>query len=514
MSGTRSRAMVPISWGLVLSLLVSCGGGGGDSSGNSSNTTGSSANDVTGGVLGSKCDKPGDTRTVNGVDLMCDKPDGKNPVWVTNPNSSGGVGSDPSSAGGDPSKDGENKGDYPSSKDAPPCPADLEGILTSQMFNPDDLLFITPLGNVTPPGHTAPIDHQYITPSHAGPIPLYAPADGWVARMQTGGYSDDGGQTLKLEGFVFTLVICQGLVLETTGNANMEDLNPAIRALLPTDPASQPANGACKFGINKMGHAHQDEWACTFQDLSLKVTAGDLLATLTSVAKSDTFDFGVETWLADYNVDPPDNGIHWDWYADNRYVHSICLFDKFSADLNAGYVAKLGGVNPLAVKGDKGIFYRQQAMENDPLCGVTVQDTPGTLLGYWFGAPDTQSKFGDSGPQYGDNSGISFIRNNVNPDAAEVVEGGGLVPGSAVISFVPQHNGSIDRDPVEVTPGSTVYCYNAPGQIVEANGGNIIPGDHRFVVQLVDATQTKVDLQSGSCTGSESLTAAAITYVR
>jgi hypothetical protein len=97
--------------------------------------------------------------------------------------------------------------------------------------------------------------------SRCGKIPLYAPADGDIVRMQIGGYSDDGGKTLKLDGFVFSLVVCKGLVLETTGNAAMEDLSPAIRAVLPTDPAQAPTD-ACTFGLHKTGHLHQWEWMC------------------------------------------------------------------------------------------------------------------------------------------------------------------------------------------------------------------------------------------------------------
>lgn len=464
--------------------------------------------DSAAGVIGTPCDKPGDTKTVDGVDLMCDK-DGKKIVWMKNKYQS----ADPNgSDGAEGSK--PDKVDYPDSKNSPQCPADLDGILTSPMFNPEDLAVITPLGNVTPPGHTAPIDHQYILPSRAGKIDLYAPADGSIARLITTGYSEDGGKTLQLEGFVISVVVCRGLVLESTGNASLADLNPALRAALPDDPAKAPGD-ACKFGISKIGHVHQWEWMCDFREIDVPVKSGELLASLNSVkSPRGGFDFGVETWLANYNVDPPDNGIHWDWYDDNRYVHSTCLFDKFSPEVNAAYVAKLGGANPLAKKGDKGYFFRINAKDKDPVCGVTVQDTFGTLLGYWFGAEDTQSKFGVNGAQYGDNSGISFIRNNANPDAGTVVEGGGLVPGSTVIGFVPQHSGSIDRDPVEVTPGPTVYCYNAPGQILEFNGGKIIPGDHRFAVQLVDSGHVRVDLQAGACTGAEVISDKAITYIR
>jgi hypothetical protein len=439
---------------------------------------------------------------------MCDKvgPEKKTIQWVADPNakpsdSGSSSSSDPSKSGGSSGKD-VKKGNYPYVAEAPACPSSLEGTLVAQMINPDDLATITPLGNVSPPGHTFPIDHQYLDGSHEGKVALNAPADAWIARLQEELNSYDGGKTYQPEGFVYTLVVCQGFVLDlaVTGNA---ELAPNLRALLPADLSQ--TNSQCKLGLHKAGHENQNQGQCYFDGLNVKVKAGDLLGYMKSTkSPHGGFSLDFETWAANYNVEPPANGVHWDWYNDNRYIHSICLYDQFTPELKAKYQAKYGGM-----QGGKA-FYRT----TEPRCGTTSQDTPGTLLGYWFGQADGEKQWDASGAQYGDNAGISFIRYNVDPSKAEIVDGGGLVKGSAQTMFTPTHAGTVDRDPVEVTPGDTVYCYNALGGIYEQLGGKSIPGDHRYVVQLVDATHVKVDLQTGKCTGKDALSATAVQYVR
>lgn len=45
----------------------------------------------------------------------------------------------------------------------PACPADLSGILTYQLMDPKYIGGMIPLGNVSPPGHTSPVDHIYFS---------------------------------------------------------------------------------------------------------------------------------------------------------------------------------------------------------------------------------------------------------------------------------------------------------------------------------------------------------------
>ena len=79
---------------------------------------------------------------------------------------------------------------------------------------------------------------------------------------------------------------------------------------------------------------------------------------------------------------------------------------------------------------------------------------------------------------------------------------------------------TLNGDPAEVTPGPTLYCYNAPGGISQSisttgkDGGDPIAGDHRFVVHLLDATHVEVDFQAGLCSGAVTMGASPTTYYR
>src|SRR3989339_1378349 len=62
----------------------------------------------------------------------------------------------------------------------PKCPANLEGILTFPMIDPKYISAITPLGNINPPGHTSPVDHNYFASNYSDKIPVFSPADSWI----------------------------------------------------------------------------------------------------------------------------------------------------------------------------------------------------------------------------------------------------------------------------------------------------------------------------------------------
>jgi len=66
---------------------------------------------------------------------------------------------------------------------APECPDELSGILTYPFIRPQDISAITPLGNINPPGHTSPVDHNYFETDVLDEIPLYAPADSTITNM-------------------------------------------------------------------------------------------------------------------------------------------------------------------------------------------------------------------------------------------------------------------------------------------------------------------------------------------
>jgi|GEM_PF-4043001 len=54
----------------------------------------------------------------------------------------------------------------------PDCPENIQGILTAPMIDLDKVSSIIPLGNIAPPGHTSPVDHNYFNTLSEEKIPL------------------------------------------------------------------------------------------------------------------------------------------------------------------------------------------------------------------------------------------------------------------------------------------------------------------------------------------------------
>ena len=108
------------------------------------------------------------------------------------------------------------------------------------------------------------------------------------------------GTTYEPQGFVFTLVACQGFVLDLSAT-NLTDLDPTIRAALPADLSTTKD---CQLGITKAGHDNT-EGACFF-NLNVEVQAGEKLGIMHGVANGHGgFTMEFETWAANYNVEPP-----------------------------------------------------------------------------------------------------------------------------------------------------------------------------------------------------------------
>jgi hypothetical protein len=55
--------------------------------------------------------------------------------------------------------------------------------------------------------------------------------------------------------------------------------------------------------------------------------------------------------------------------------------------------------------------------------------------------------------------------------------------------LAPVHSGTVNREFSEITPGDSVYCYQASG----------MPG--RILIQLTTTTTLSIEHQSGTCTG-------------
>lgn len=58
-------------------------------------------------------------------------------------------------------------------------------------------------------------------------------------------------------------------------------------------------------------------------------------------------------------------------------------------------------------------------------------------------------------------------------------------------------SGITNREPSQITPGETLYCYE--GATIASQGAAPDRSPHRFLVQLPSPDRLKIEYQSGSC---------------
>ena len=355
------------------------------------------------------------------------------------------------------------------------CPKDISGILTAPLMEPKYISQLTPLGNINPPGHTAPVDHIYFATDFKGKIPLLAPADATITNIVEI-LQENGSGKYILDGYVLTYVICDGLVLDF---ASYTEVIQPIKDLLVKESPS------CKYGIVKPGHIGGPQGQCGFQ-ITYQVKSGDEIGWVQAVKRGNSYDLPFEIWAANYNL-PARKDVNWSYYNDNRYAHPICLFDLYAGDLKKAFYSKFGGMVVMGKEKSKVFSYVSRTIE--PICGQVNQDIVGTIQGMWFGGIYS----GDSLEFQG--KGVAFLHNNIDPTLGEISIGGEVTGQAGVITFKPTHSGKVDREPSEVKNDGSIYCYNS-----DQNSPNL---GGKILVQLTDSHHLKVEHLAGECGKNE-----------
>jgi len=359
----------------------------------------------------------------------------------------------------------------------PACPENLSGVLDSPLIDPKYISAITPLGNLNPPGHTSPVDHNYFSTYYKEKIPLYAPADSLVTQIIEISAKNISGNYIP-KGYVVQYTICKGLVLDF---ANYTELSESLAKEL-----KETGTEDCKRGIEKPGHGYT-EGQCYYR-VSIPVKSGDLIG-YTQVDERGILPF--EIWAANYNVPAPSD-VNWEYYADDRYAHSMCTFDLYAGEMKDAFYKKFG--------------FSDNKTENSfiprtiqPLCGQVNQNVSGTIQGMWFGEGQE-----NAGNIEFNGRGLAFVHDNIDPTIANLSIGGTFMS-SGVIQFKPKHTGMIDREFSEVKADGNVYCYNSPG--------GWEPDIGKVLVQLLNNETVKVEYQKETCGSSEKFVTP-ITYQR
>lgn len=329
-----------------------------------------------------------------------------------------------------------------------------------------------PLGNLNPPAHTFPTNHQYLyhtNPGSGAPhtVDVAAPAAITITRASRTTYSTDGHSDYSLDFFVCKQV--------RGGFAHIASLTPSLTTALGAfdqfcDTYS-PAPGTTVT-------------TCATTPGSVPLAAGAAIGTAGGTAGV----YGIDFSLWDTRVTPtvfanPSRWAHNDISTDDYHV--VPASDYFAEPVKSQIAAKLGS-------GD-GLQHRTVP----PLGGTIAVDVAGTAQGAWFHPTE---------PHFPESAHLALVPDNVDPSRI-VFSVGTSQPGLAgsVYSYLPAANGLINRAPSSITADGQIRCVD-------------VPVSRTILLQLVDANTLKVEarLGAGTCAAQQpwAFTAQSMTYVR
>jgi hypothetical protein len=315
-----------------------------------------------------------------------------------------------------------------------------------------------PLGNLNPPAHTFPTDHQYIYLSAvAGDVPetpLMAPADMYITLAKVGkngtGVSNDYG---------VSFAVCQQVQGEF---GHVASLTPAILQAL----------GAFDQGCNTYSPAPgQSTTQCYTREAAIRVRAGDVIGTTK----------GLDLSLFDSRIAALSfaNASRWQANSSGRDRFHVVPFSDYYAE-------------PVrtTVRGLLGQYDGKVHRTVEPLGGTIATDVIGTAQGVWMNT--TQPTFPES-PHF------AIVPDNVDPTMIDLSFGTSH-PGftTSVYRMFPQATGLANRAPALITPGPTIHCYDVRYYF------GFTPFA-RLLLQLTDATTlvTEVQTTAGTCADTQ-----------
>lgn len=303
---------------------------------------------------------------------------------------------------------------------------DKQVLFTHSPVNLDEIISITPLGNLNPPGHTFPVKHMYINlkditsstdADEPNPIrTLYAPGDILIRRISSVEYLNK-----EESDFSINFSSCE----EFFGYFHHI---PSISDKL--EQAFNQAEGECSeenIAGNRMKNCDKR--------LNIKLEAGEEIGTVGG--RSFNFDIGT----TDLRVEPSEAARYDVRFEDIGYV--VCPLDYFSDDIKEALYSKLGDSNGI----DKRTI--------EPICGTPHQDLSGTAQGVWY--------LQNSSNLDKEVDHIALVHDNIDPRIPVFSIGTSLEEfgiESNTYRFEPSNTGLVDRDFDDVKADGDIYCYD------------------------------------------------------
>lgn len=307
----------------------------------------------------------------------------------------------------------------------------------------DKLDYILPLGNFTP----LPSDHLYFliaresaTAPNSPPqtVNVFAPGD--ITIFKIGRQVKTTNGTIVKTDYFLDFAACR----EVTGAFGHVTSFTGRFAAITFDNCDKP------YAIGD-----GSQYVHCSANVDIPVRVGEQIGTAGGQS-SFALDFASDDWRVPtpYVANP-----------DHQYdLRATCALDYYQGDLAASLREVLGhGYGTHLAQG----------------CGVIFQDKAGTLQGNWFNGTAAQTN-GNVAKM------LALAHENYDPRIG-AISIGGTIAQRGEWRFDPTHAGTVNREFSEVTPGESIYCYQASG----------MPG--RILIQLVTATTLTIEHQSSSC---------------
>jgi hypothetical protein len=337
-----------------------------------------------------------------------------------------------------------------------------------------DIVGWVPLGNMEPPGHTLPTDHQYIyinNPESQAPrreVPVYAPSEIVITKAHFGTTNGSAGD----------------YTVEFSPCAEVYAQFGHVRSITATILAQLGVfDQACDVYSPVPGSTVS---TCESKTVAIKMHAGDVLGTVGG-ASSESFALDFSLWDARSPAQLYANPARWPSSNDKfDSYHVVGASDYFTEPANAQIAPHVGSFDGAV---------RRTVL---PTGGTHSVDVVGTMMGFWFNPTQPPSP---------ETPHFAAAPDNVDPTRTTLSIGTSL-PGwnRGRVSFTPLDTGTVNRNPAQITANGKIYCFEALGAWT-------------VLAQMIDATTLRLEYEQAratSCAAAQpwAFTTAKFDYVR
>jgi hypothetical protein len=288
----------------------------------------------------------------------------------------------------------------------PSCPA-TDAVLVVSPLAASDFTTLTPLGNLNPPGHVFPTEHQYFYLPSAGPVtenvPVVSPGHLFAVQLAS---SEHLSETPVYTDWDLTLAACDGLTFKLGHMATLA---------APLAAAAAGGSGRCSEYMAGGKNFRQ----CRYS-VRVELQAGDPLGTAGGNPGQYALDFG-----SNDRRKPPAGFVNPDAHGSAAYAR--CILDYVTPDVRAELEPK------------------------NTRCGSHAQDVAGTAQGNWrLSGTDT----------YPEDPHLALVHDMNDPSRIAISMGTSLAPATSRVSNPPTAaSGNANRDPSTAVSGS-IWCWD------------------------------------------------------